>query len=95
MSNVGVLTTGFDFPELDTIVMARPTMSLAMYYQIVGRGIRPSEGKNGWFVDMCGNVGRFGKVDDLELMEETPGRGTWCVYGRVSGERKQLTNIFF
>ena len=95
VSNVGVLTTGFDFPELDTIVMARPTMSLAMYYQIVGRGIRPSEGKNGWFVDMCGNVGRFGKVDDLELMEETPGRGTWCVYGRVSGERKQLTNIFF
>lgn len=89
------LTTGFDYPELDTIVMARPTMSLAMYYQIVGRGIRPSEGKNGWFVDMCGNVGRFGKVDDLELMEETPGRGTWCVYGRVSGERKQLTNIFF
>lgn len=89
------LTTGYDYPELDTIVMARPTMSLAMYYQIVGRGIRPSEGKDGWFVDMCGNVGRFGKVDDLELMEETPGRGTWCVYGRVSGERKQLTNIFF
>ncbi len=95
VSNVGVLTTGFDFPELDTIVMARPTMSLAMYYQIVGRGIRPSEGKDGWFVDMCGNVGRFGKVDDLELMEETPGRGTWCVYGKVGGERKQLTNIFF
>ena len=30
--NVGVLTTGFDYPELDTVVMARPTMSLAMYY---------------------------------------------------------------
>ena len=95
VANVGVLTTGFDYPELDTIVMARPTMSLAMYYQIVGRGIRPSEGKNGWFVDLCGNIGRFGKVDDLELMEETPGRGTWCVYGRVGGVRKQLTNIFF
>lgn len=95
VANVGVLTTGFDFPELDTIVMARPTMSLAMYYQIVGRGIRPCDGKKGWFVDLCGNIGRFGKVDDLELMEETPGRGTWCVFGKVGGERKQLTNIFF
>ena len=37
VANVGVLTTGFDYPELDTVVMARPTMSLAMYYQIVGR----------------------------------------------------------
>lgn len=89
------LTTGFDYPELDTVVMARPTMSLALWYQCVGRGIRSSEGKNGWLVDMCGNIGRFGKVDDLELMEETPGRGTWCVYGRVGGVRKQLTNIFF
>lgn len=34
VSNVGVLTTGFDYPELDTVVMARPTMSLALYYQI-------------------------------------------------------------
>ncbi len=31
VANVGVLTTGFDYPELDTIVMARPTMSLAMW----------------------------------------------------------------
>ena len=35
VANVGVLTTGFDYPELDTIVMARPTMSLALWYQIV------------------------------------------------------------
>ena len=34
VANVGVLTTGFDYPELDTVVMARPTMSLAMWYQI-------------------------------------------------------------
>ena len=32
--NVGVLTTGFDFPALDTIILARPTMSLALYYQM-------------------------------------------------------------
>jgi DNA repair protein RadD len=37
MFNVGVFTTGFDVPELDCIVMARPTMSLALYYQMIGR----------------------------------------------------------
>ena len=45
VANVGVLTTGFDYPELDTVVMARPTMSLAMWYQIVGRAIRPHPSK--------------------------------------------------
>jgi DNA repair protein RadD len=39
VANVGILTTGFDYPELDTIVMARPTMSLGLWYQIVGRAI--------------------------------------------------------
>ena len=34
LANVGVLTTGFDFPALDTIILARPTMSLALYYQM-------------------------------------------------------------
>lgn len=33
VANVGVLTTGFDYPELDTVIMARPTKSLALYYQ--------------------------------------------------------------
>ena len=95
VANVGVLTTGFDYPELDTIVLARPTMSLALYYQMVGRGIRPSDNKNGWVVDMCGNIGRFGKVDDLRLVENTAGRADWCIYGYVSNEWKQLTNVFF
>jgi DNA repair protein RadD len=89
VANVGVLTTGFDYPELDTIVMARPTMSLAMYYQIVGRGIRPYEGKEGWFVDLCGNIDRFGHVDDLRLIDS--GNGKWAVYSKG----KQLTNVLF
>lgn len=88
-ANVGVLTTGFDFPQLSTVVLARPTMSLALYYQMVGRAIRPYPGKDAWIVDLCGNYDRFGKVEDLELRE--PKKGMWAVY---SGE-KQLTNVFF
>lgn len=90
VANVGVLTTGFDYPELDTIVMARPTMSLAMYYQIVGRAIRPHPSKEcGWFVDLCGNINRFGEVSDLRLVDG--GNGKWAVYSKG----RQLTNIRF
>lgn len=89
VANVGVLTTGFDYPELDTIVIARPTKSLSLYYQIVGRAIRPHEGKQGWIVDLCGNVRRFGKVEDLKLVE--PKKSLWEVQ---SGQRR-LTNVMF
>lgn len=90
VANVGVLTTGFDYPELDTVVMARPTMSLALWYQIVGRSIRPHPGKEaGWIVDLCGNIKRFGKVEDLKLVDT--GKGKWAVFSNG----KQLTNVFF
>lgn len=90
VANVGVLTTGFDYPELDTVVMARPTMSLAMYYQIVGRAIRPHPSKeNGWIVDLCGNVKRFGEVSDLRLVDG--GNGKWAVFSKG----RQLTNVRF
>ena len=38
--NYGVLTTGFDAPRVSAIVIARPTTSLVLYSQMVGRGIR-------------------------------------------------------
>ena len=90
VANVGVLTTGFDYPELDTIVMARPTMSLALWYQIVGRAIRPHPNKEaGWIVDLCGNLKRFGEVKDLRLVDS--GNGKWAVYSNS----RQLTNVRF
>lgn len=93
LANVGVLTTGFDFPALDTVVMARPTMSLSLYYQIVGRLLRPYEGKEPWFIDTCGNIRRFGKVENLWI--DCPQRGMWRIRGYVGGIWTQLTNIFF
>ena len=42
--NVGILTTGWDYPALECIVMARPTKSKALYTQIFGRGTRPLAG---------------------------------------------------
>lgn len=69
--NVAVLTTGFDFPGLDTIIICRPTMSLALFVQMIGRGIRIAEGKTYCSVlDMCGNLQRFGKIEDLHVEED-------------------------
>lgn len=88
--NVGVLTTGFDYPELETVVIARPTMSLALYYQMIGRATRPHPQKrSARVVDMCGNYGTFGRVEDLEIVDG--GDGQWYM---ASGER-QLTNVYY
>lgn len=43
--NVSVLTTGFDAPHVDVIAVLRPTESVSLYQQIVGRGLRLSPGK--------------------------------------------------
>lgn len=75
MFNVSVLTTGFDFPGLDNVVLARPTASLALYVQMIGRGSRPAEGKEYCtVVDMCGNLKRFGKLEELRI-ENDPQQG--------------------
>lgn len=88
VANVGVLTTGFDYPALDTVVLARPTKSLGLYYQMVGRAIRPFDGKDGWIVDLSGNYSRFGNVADL-FISRPPGTTKWAVYSRGT----QLTNV--
>lgn len=41
MVNNGILTTGFDFPAIDLIVMLRPTQSPGLWVQMLGRGTRP------------------------------------------------------
>lgn len=45
LSNVGIVTEGFDVPAIECVQLARPTKSLALYLQMVGRGLRPVEGK--------------------------------------------------
>jgi DNA repair protein RadD len=91
MINSGVLTTGFDYPELDCVLIARDTMSLALYYQIVGRGIRIHTSKKDTFiVDMCQNINRFGKVEDLKIKLDLKKRYYIC--GIPNKKEKQLTN---
>lgn len=92
--NVGVLTTGFDYPELEAVLIARSTMSLALYYQIVGRIMRPftyADGskKVGWVVDLGGNINLFGKIETMQI--KTDSRGLYSVWNNG----RQLTNVTF
>jgi len=66
--NVNVLTMGFDAPNIDCVAMVRPTLSPGLYYQMVGRGLRLSEGKENCLVlDFGGNVLRHGPVDAIRV----------------------------
>lgn len=69
--NCGVLTTGFDAPNVDCVALLRPTKSLALYQQMVGRGLRRAPEKADCLVlDFGGNVDRHGPID-LAIPEPT------------------------
>jgi superfamily II DNA or RNA helicase len=61
LTSVGILTTGFDEPTVDTIILNRATKSLTLYYQMIGRGSRKLPNKDQFTViDLGNNAARFG-----------------------------------
>ncbi len=68
--NVNVLTTGFDAPNVDCVVLLRPTASPGLYYQMTGRGFRLHPGKQDCLVlDYGDNILRHGPVDAIQIVE--------------------------
>jgi DNA repair protein RadD len=67
VTNANVLTTGFDAPGTDLIALLRPTKSVGLYVQMVGRGTRLAEGKDDCLVlDFAGNTARHGPIDTVD-----------------------------
>lgn len=67
LSSVGILGEGWDAPLAEVVILARPTKSLSLYMQQVGRGLRPSPatGKTRCLIhDHAGNMMRHGLVDE-------------------------------
>ncbi|MFT4684895.1 MAG: type I site-specific restriction endonuclease, partial [Flavobacteriales bacterium] len=61
LTSVSILTTGFDEPTIDTIILNRATKSLGLYYQMVGRGSRILNNKSKFsIIDLGNNFHRFG-----------------------------------
>lgn len=65
ITSVGILTTGFDVPDIEAIILNRATRSLTLYHQMIGRGSRITDSKKEFtVVDMGNNVARFGLWED-------------------------------
>jgi DNA repair protein RadD len=63
LTNANVLTTGFDYPDIDLIAMLRPTMSASLYMQMAGRGMRPKSHTDHCLVlDFAGVVQTHGPI---------------------------------
>ena len=84
--NVVVATEGFDLPDASCIVIARPTMSLALYLQMVGRGLRPKDGRDCLILDLAANSEIHGLPEEHRKWSleprgiESPGEApvVWC-----------------
>lgn len=87
LSNVELFGEGFDIPAVEAAILLRPTASLGLYLQQLGRSFRPYPGKSGAIIlDHVGNVGRFGLPDqDRE----------WSLEGREkkAGEYKSVVKV--
>ena len=65
LTSVGILTTGFDEPTVQTIILNRATRSLTLYHQMIGRGSRKLPNKDRFkVIDLGNNVRRFGFWQD-------------------------------
>jgi len=66
--NVDILGEGVDVPGVECVMFARPTQSLGLYMQQLGRTMRPFEGKEfGLIIDLVGNVIRHGLPDEARV----------------------------
>ncbi len=65
LTSVGILTTGFDEPTVESIILNRATKSLTLYFQMIGRGSRKLPGKDNFtIIDLGNNAARFGLWTD-------------------------------
>lgn len=71
LTSVSILTTGFDEPSVQTVILNRATTSLTLYHQMVGRGSRRLKSKKTFTViDLGNNTSRFGKWNEAVDWEE-------------------------
>lgn len=85
LANVDLFGEGFDVPAMEAVALLRPTQSLALYLQQVGRSLRPFEGKKyAVILDHAGNCRRFGMPDDER---------TWSLEGRKRKAASDTTLI--
>ena len=84
--NVNILSEGFDCPDVEVIQITRPTYSLSMYLQQVGRGLRVSPVKDkSVFIDNVGSYLRFGLPSEHRSWEKYFDRKPTSVRQQIQG----------
>lgn len=91
LTNVDLFGEGFDLSAIaqrdvtiDCVMQMRPTQSLALHLQQVGRALRPRKGKTAIILDHAGNIHRHGLPDDER---------EWSLEGREKGKRAANDNV--
>lgn len=84
--NVGVFITGFDMQSLEVIVLLRPTRSLGLYSQMLGRGSRPFFAKKFCrVIDLTGTVKGMGRIETIKVLKkEIEGKLEWQIESEVN-----------
>ena len=96
LTNCALFDEGLDIPSLDGVILARPTQSLSRFLQMVGRALRPCEGKDRAIViDLAGNYERLGMPDDLRIwtldgLEKKQRQASKLVRNRETGEVEEI-----
>ena len=87
--NMSMLTIGFDDPETDCVVLARPTKILRLYLQIIGRCLRASKGKeNALILDLAQCISTHGFAEDYRDFTRKTAKSA-----AIMAERLSVTNI--
>ena len=88
--NAGILTTGFDEPSIETVIVNRATLSLTLWLQMIGRGSRLSQGKTHFnILDFGGNAERLGhymQPQNFGLWHESGKEGGGVAPVKVCGD---------
>jgi len=79
VTNAELFTEGLDLPNVDVVIMLRPTQSLSLYLQFAMRCMNPRKGKTAIIIDHVGNVNRFGLPTDPH---------NWTLEGSKKGSKK-------
>jgi DNA repair protein RadD len=90
ITNANVLTTGFDYPDIDLIAMMRPTLSPGLYVQMAGRGMRPKSHTDHCLVlDFAGVVATHGPLTAVQPPKKA-GEGTGVAPVKVCDNCNEL-----
>jgi DNA repair protein RadD len=80
VANVNTLTTGFDAPCIDLLVLLRATQSVGLYIQLLGRAMRLHPGKSSATVlDYGGNLARFGPINHINVNQSDNTKPKQCL----------------